>query len=477
MQYFRAYEVYIPMKLRFVFFIFSLLSSFYSVAQISISEYKHDFGIVEEDSKLWFELEVTNKGSKDSRLLRVSNPDNEFEFKFSNMITPGSGTSKIRIQFNPKEKGKRKIPLQLFFDNETIELKIVAHVKYTHRDYTPCPDFDRTSSIRSFETTFRVLDKSTKEPISNAIITISNNQSFVYELECDKKGWIKESIPLSFYFMHVEAENYLDFDSSSYVNARNNEFVFYLEPLEATVAIEETSEKVPIETIPDPIITETENEEVIIEEEDDVQEEVAVQEELEIDEDENTEFSKREYAPNNIVFLMDVSTSMKKEDRLDLLKKALLSLTDMMRDNDVISLITYASKTEILIEGHNMGDKETIKSIIANIDGKGTTAGGKGIKKAYAIAKKHEIKNGNNHIYIATDGAFNKNDDKLAKLIARQSSKGYNLSVISLKSSEFATKKMKELTAAGGGDFVDIQDMDNTTERLKALIKKQSKIE
>jgi Ca-activated chloride channel family protein len=44
---------------------------------------------------------------------------------------------------------------------------------------------------------------------------------------------------------------------------------------------------------------------------------------------------------------------------------------------------------------------------IDNLEAGGSTAGGAGLKLAYAIAEKNFIKGGNNRIILATDGDFN----------------------------------------------------------------------
>jgi len=122
-------------------------------------------------------------------------------------------------------------------------------------------------------------------------------------------------------------------------------------------------------------------------------------------------------------------------------------------------------------------DKDKIKNIINGINGKGTTSGGKGLKKAYAIAEKYYTPTANNQVFIATDGAFNIEDKKLPKMVSRQAKNDIKLSVLSLRGSDFSTKKMMILADTGKGDFVKIDDMTSAEEALTFIIKKQSKID
>jgi len=455
--------------LRVLFLLFITSQTFDAVAQVVLTEKSHAFGNIEEDSKLWFDLEVSNTGSMPTKLIRLTNPDGEFEYRFSSMDISANGKIDIRIQFNPLEKGKRKINLILYFEKETKELQITGNVKFIKRDYVSCPDFDRPSDYKTgFETTFLVLDKSNNQPIEKADIQLNDFKGNVYELECNKKGWVKERINLSYYRMVASADGYEEDIESSYVNSKKNEFTFFLHPL---IAPEEITSTVPEQTIPD---TEEEVLTININDEDVIEEEQTTEE---MDKEENEKFSSKEYKSNNIVFLMDVSTSMKREDRLIMLKTAMNSLTDMLRTDDVITLITYATNTEILLEGEAVTDKEKIKNIINGISGQGSTSGGKGLKKAYAIAAKYFKESSNNQVFIATDGAFNIEDQKLPRLVAKQARNNIKLSVLSLRGSEFSTKKMMVLADTGKGDFVKIEDKDSAEAALKFIIKKQSKID
>ena len=60
--------------------------------------------------------------------------------------------------------------------------------------------------------------------------------------------------------------------------------------------------------------------------------------------------SEEEMLPANYVFLVDVSGSMNSEDKLPLLKSALLTLVDELQPTDRVSLITYSGSVQRLLE-------------------------------------------------------------------------------------------------------------------------------
>ncbi|MGZ4043944.1 MAG: VWA domain-containing protein, partial [Bacteroidia bacterium] len=105
-----------------------------------------------------------------------------------------------------------------------------------------------------------------------------------------------------------------------------------------------------------------------------------------------------EYKPNNIVFLIDVSNSMKDSLKLPLMKKAMYTLIDAVRDVDRITLLTYSDSVKIIKESVSGTDKKQLKEIVSSLKAKGLTKGNKAILRSQAIAQSHFIEGGNNQI-------------------------------------------------------------------------------
>ena len=128
------------------------------------------------------------------------------------------------------------------------------------------------------------------------------------------------------------------------------------------------------------------------------------------------EFQLEENRPNNFVFLLDISGSMYAEDRLPLMIKAFKILVDNLKDNDRVSIVTYAGTESILLDGAYGSEKAKISAIISDLSAGGSTAGSKGIQRAYELAQKHYIEGGNNRVFLATDGDFNVGLSKIGDL-------------------------------------------------------------
>ena len=54
--------------------------------------------------------------------------------------------------------------------------------------------------------------------------------------------------------------------------------------------------------------------------------------------------------PSNLVFLIDVSGSMESADKLGLVKRAFLLLTENLRPEDTVSIVTYASSDTVVLD-------------------------------------------------------------------------------------------------------------------------------
>lgn len=128
------------------------------------------------------------------------------------------------------------------------------------------------------------------------------------------------------------------------------------------------------------------------------------------------------FATNNLVFLLDISSSMNDTNKLPLLKEALAQLLDLMREEDNITLITYSGKAEIVLPTTSVSseaNKNRVLSIIDQLSSDGSSDANKGILLAYKAIEESMIKNGNNRIILATDGAF-----KVSSRIKRMIRKG-----------------------------------------------------
>lgn len=187
------------------------------------------------------------------------------------------------------------------------------------------------------------------------------------------------------------------------------------------------------------------------------------------------ELSVLNYKPNNILFLVDVSSSMKDSLKLPLMKNALYTLIDAVRDIDKITFITYADSTRILSEAVSGADKEKLKEIVSSIKAKGMTKGNKAILKSQSVAQKHFMPEGNNQIILATDGKFIFTVKDQDKWNQNQGDKKIIISTVAFGTDKDALKNLKEISLKGGGSFIQVKKRNGSEEKLLEEIKLRSK--
>ncbi len=163
---------------------------------------------------------------------------------------------------------------------------------------------------------------------------------------------------------------------------------------------------------------------------------------------------------SNLVFLIDVSGSMNEPDKLPLVQQSLGLLTDQLRPNDRVAIVVYAGAAGQVLESTPGTDKSKIKAAISELQAGGSTAGGEGIRLAYATARKNFIRGGNNRVILCTDGDFNvgvSSEDELVKLIENERQSGVYLTVLGFGDGNYQDGKMQSLADKGNGNhgYVD----------------------
>ncbi len=173
---------------------------------------------------------------------------------------------------------------------------------------------------------------------------------------------------------------------------------------------------------------------------------------------------------NNFVFLLDVSGSMRSNDKLPLMIEAFKILIDSLNDDDRISIVTYASSERVLLDGGYGYEKNKISAIISDLEANGSTAGSAGIETAYELAEKHFIEGGNNRVFLATDGDFNVGISSikgLERFIEEKRETGVYLSLLGFGSGNLHSSTMDTLASAGNGNYYYI---DSILEARKVFI-------
>ena len=179
--------------------------------------------------------------------------------------------------------------------------------------------------------------------------------------------------------------------------------------------------------------------------------------------------AKKNLPPANLVFLVDVSGSMNSPDKLPLVKKTLRLLTQQLRPQDKVTIITYASGEKLVLPPTSGKDKDTILRAVNALEARGATSGERALRMAYDEAQKAFVKNGINRILLATDGDFNvgvADTETLKSMVAEKRKSGISLSTLGFGTDNYNEEMMEQIADAGDGNYSYI---DNEKEAKKVL--------
>jgi Ca-activated chloride channel family protein len=184
---------------------------------------------------------------------------------------------------------------------------------------------------------------------------------------------------------------------------------------------------------------------------------------------------KRDQRPAaNLVFLLDVSGSMNRPNKLPLLKSAFKLLSKQLTARDRVSIVVYAGAAGLVLEPTPGNQTATIMAALEKLSAGGSTAGGAGIQLAYATARQSFIKDGINRILLATDGDFNVGRvrfDDLIGMVENERQTGVSLSTLGFGMGNYNERLAEQLADAGNGTYAYI---DNLNEANKVLVNELS---
>lgn len=166
--------------------------------------------------------------------------------------------------------------------------------------------------------------------------------------------------------------------------------------------------------------------------------------------------------PWRLTFLVDVSGSMGKPNRLPIAKHAMKRLIEEMSPDDKIAIITYAGRNKLLVKHTN--DKAKLLKAIDQMASSDTTAMGSGMELAYDAALKALTNEAVNRVVVFSDGDANIGNTTPEAILETVKSKreaGISLMTVGMGNDRFHDEMMETLANQGDGKYVYL---DSTVE-------------
>lgn len=173
---------------------------------------------------------------------------------------------------------------------------------------------------------------------------------------------------------------------------------------------------------------------------------------------------------SNVVFLLDVSGSMMRPNKLPLVKQALKLLIEKLSPEDRVAMVVYAGSSGLVLDSTRIAEASTILEAVESLQAGGSTNGGQGIELAYRVAQDHFVDGGINRIVMCTDGDFNvgiSDRSSLVDLIESKAKSGIYLTVLGFGDGNLKDSTMETLADKGNGNYAYI---DSVLEARKVLV-------
>jgi len=171
--------------------------------------------------------------------------------------------------------------------------------------------------------------------------------------------------------------------------------------------------------------------------------------------------SMRGHPAANLIFLLDVSGSMREPEKLPVLKDAFKQLVTVMRPRDYVAIVSYSGSAKIELNSVSSSKDALIFNSIDSVKSGGGSNVVKGLKLSYELALDNFINYGNNRIILATDGGFDVTR-KVYNTVEKYASKDIHLTIFYLGKVEDSRKAvhLRKLAKIGKGNYRHIKKAD-----------------
>ena len=165
----------------------------------------------------------------------------------------------------------------------------------------------------------------------------------------------------------------------------------------------------------------------------------------------------------NLVFVIDVSGSMNRENRLGLVKRSLRMLVDELRPTDSVGIVIYGSRAQVVLEPTSAEESETILAAIDRLQSGGSTNAEEGLRLGYNMATRAYLPGGINRVILLSDGVANvgrTGPDSILEVIRDQVAQGVTLSTVGVGMGNYNDVLMEQLANDGNGNYAYVDTLE-----------------
>ena len=171
-----------------------------------------------------------------------------------------------------------------------------------------------------------------------------------------------------------------------------------------------------------------------------------------------------------LIFAIDVSGSMAREDRLELVKRSLRLLVEQLRPADEVGIVIYGDRGSVLLEPTDGGEKSSIMNAIDRLSPGGSTYVEEGLRIAYGLAAERVQPGRVTRVLLLSDGVGNvgrTGADSILEQIRDHVDDGVTLTTIGFGMGNYNDILMEQLANDGDGSY---HYVDSLTEARRLFV-------
>lgn len=157
-----------------------------------------------------------------------------------------------------------------------------------------------------------------------------------------------------------------------------------------------------------------------------------------------------------LTFVIDVSGSMDRENRLGLVKRALRLLVDQLRPSDSVGIVVYGSNSRMLLKHTSIEERSEIIDAINSLGPGGSTNAEAGLRIGYELALENAKSDAINRVILCSDGVANVGKTGAGGIldeIRSHVAEGITLSTIGFGMGNYNDVLMEQLADNGNGNY------------------------
>ncbi|GGQ55773.1 hypothetical protein GCM10010250_29980 [Streptomyces althioticus] len=175
-----------------------------------------------------------------------------------------------------------------------------------------------------------------------------------------------------------------------------------------------------------------------------------------------------ERPPAALTFVIDISGSMGEPGRLDLAREALGTMTDELRDDDSVALVTFSGEAETVLPMTRLGgDRDEIHDAIDSLEPTDSTNLGAGVETGYETAVEGLREDATNRVVLVSDALANTGETEADAILERiaESRREHGITLFGVGvGSDYGDALMEQLADRGDGHTVYVSDEKDARE-------------